>query len=129
MSDGQTADGTWRPAPPPPSSPSPSRSTFPPGQIPYGHPGYKPPPGAPMTMNGFALASLVCGIFGVFGGITTIPAIIFGSIAKSQIPKRNQTGNGMATAGLILGWIGVALTVAVICIWFVASANRTAQGG
>jgi DNA-directed RNA polymerase subunit RPC12/RpoP len=43
--------------------------------------------------------------------LTSIPAIICGHIAKSQIKKSNGNlrGNGMATAGLILGYLPFAI--------------------
>jgi hypothetical protein len=64
--------------------------------------------------NGFAIASLVLGIvsFFCFGAITGILAIIFGAVAK----KQGNTGK-MATAGLVLGIIGVALYIVAIAIW------------
>ena len=41
----------------------------------------------------------------VFCGITSILGIIFGHIAKSQIAQTGEQGEGMALAGLILGYI------------------------
>jgi hypothetical protein len=32
-------------------------------------------------------------------------------VAKSQIAQRNESGAGMATAGIVLGWIGVGTFV------------------
>lgn len=59
--------------------------------------------------NGFAVASLIFGLLG--GGLL---AIIFGHIAHSQIKRTPQAGKGMATAGLILGYLGLVVMVAVI---------------
>ncbi len=39
--------------------------------------------------------------------IGSILALVFGYIAKSQIAERNEAGGAMATAGIVLGWIGV----------------------
>lgn len=50
--------------------------------------------------NGLAIASFVTSLFGL-----TILAIIFGHIAKSQIRTSGQGGSGLATAGLIIGYI------------------------
>lgn len=50
--------------------------------------------------NGLAIASFVTSLFGL-----TILAIIFGHIAKSQIRTSGQGGSGLATAGLVIGYI------------------------
>ena len=67
--------------------------------------------------NGFAIASLACGIAQfVFGPLTTIPAIVFGHIARGQIRRTGEQGAGLALAGLILGWVVVILGIAVIVV-------------
>jgi hypothetical protein len=66
--------------------------------------------------NGMAIASLVCGI-GQFAGLWllgTIPAIVFGHMARRQIRQTGEGGDGLATAGLVLGWAGAALTMIVV---------------
>jgi Domain of unknown function (DUF4190)/Domain of unknown function (DUF1707) len=67
-----------------------------------------PVPGTPRQTNALAITSLVCGIcqipFWFFAGI---PAIVCGHIARSQIRRSGEDGDGMALAGLILGYIGV----------------------
>jgi hypothetical protein len=72
-----------------------------------------PPPGSGSRTNGMAIASLVCGITGFFCGVTAVLAIIFGFISKRQIRDTGsvQGGNGMATAGIVLGCIVVALVL------------------
>ena len=50
--------------------------------------------------NGLAIASFVTSLFGL-----TILAIIFGHIAQSQIKQTGQGGSGLATAGLVIGYI------------------------
>lgn len=66
------------------------------------------PPTAPST-NGFAIASLVLGIVWVFG-VGAILAVIFGFVARKQISESGgrQGGSGMALAGIILGFVGIA---------------------
>ena len=44
----------------------------------------------------------------------SILAVIFGHVALSQIDKRGEDGRGMAIAGLVLGYIGLAGLVVVI---------------
>ncbi|MEU5265680.1 DUF4190 domain-containing protein [Amycolatopsis sp. NPDC021455] len=69
---------------------------------------------APPARNPFAIASLILGIAG-FCGLSVLAAPVFGIVALVQIPKRNQTGRGMAIAGIVLSvvWAGV-LTAATI---------------
>lgn len=73
-----------------------------------------------------AIVSLVSAILGftlmpVIGGIV---ALVTGYMARSEtrsIPPK-ASGDGMATAGIIMGWVQVALTVIGICCflaWFV----------
>jgi hypothetical protein len=51
-----------------------------------------------------------------FAGIGAVLALIFGYRARSQIKKSagTQTGSGLATAGIILGWIGITLPVVIL---------------
>ncbi len=71
-------------------------------------------PAAGAQTEGFAIASLVSAIGGVtiVWFIGSILAIVFGQVALSKI-KADPTlgGEGIARAGLVLGWIGVGLTV------------------
>lgn len=61
------------------------------------------------TTNGFSIASLVLGIVWVFG-IGAILAVVFGFVARKQIRESGgrQGGSGMALAGIILGFVGIA---------------------
>ena len=72
------------------------------------------------TTNAFAVTSMVMGIlnFVVLPGLGSILALVFGYIAKSQIKKSPtpQDGDGMATAGIVLGYIGVALGVLLVAL-------------
>lgn len=75
--------------------------------------------------NGLAIASLVLGIVWLWG-IGSIMALVFGYISKDQIDRSQgrQEGRGMAVAGIVLGWIGVAILIIVI----VEAASRGASG-
>ena len=67
--------------------------------------------------NGLAIASLACGIAQfAFGPLATIPAIVLGHVARSQIKRTGEQGAGLALAGLILGWAAVILGITVIVI-------------
>jgi uncharacterized protein DUF4190/uncharacterized protein DUF1707 len=73
-----------------------------------------PPPSGSSRTNSLAVAALACGIgqlwFLILAGI---PAIILGHMARRQIRSTGEKGNGLALAGLILGYIG---TVAVLIV-------------
>jgi hypothetical protein len=102
----------WTPPPPPAGLAGPTAAYGPPpGPAPgygYGY-GYGPP--APVT-NGLAIAALVCGILWLYW-IGSILALVFGYVAKSQIDRSGgaQGGRGMAIAGIVLGWVGVAALI------------------
>jgi len=65
----------------------------------------------PRQTSSMAVISLVMGILGwtVLPFIGSIGAIITGHLARAEIRRRPQQleGDGMALAGLILGWIVV----------------------
>ena len=61
---------------------------------------------APPENNGMAIASMVLGIVWVYG-IGSILALVFGYQAKREIARSGQRGSGMATAGIVLGWVGI----------------------
>lgn len=60
--------------------------------------------------NGMAIASVVLGALWLYW-LGSILALVFGYIAKSQMRAagEGQEGAGLATAGIVLGWIGVAI--------------------
>jgi uncharacterized membrane protein len=49
--------------------------------------------------------------------ITGILAVIFGNVALGQIERQHQRGRGLAIAGIVLGWIGVALLAILSFVW------------
>ncbi len=67
-----------------------------------------------------AIISLVAGIAGwtILPFLGAIAAIITGHMAKSEIKKSMGmiTGNGMATAGLVLGYLNIAFGVCLLCV-------------
>jgi hypothetical protein len=96
------SDGKWYPpesaAPPPPTV------------------AYTPAPPQQST-NGFAIASMVLGILWLWW-IGSILALVFGYKARNEIDASDgaQGGRGMATAGIILGWIGVGGTALIVLL-------------
>ncbi|MDA0768517.1 MAG: DUF4190 domain-containing protein [Verrucomicrobia bacterium] len=71
--------------------------------------------------NGLAITSLVLGIVSIVAMtliITAIPGVVCGHIARRQIREAPgvQSGEGMAIAGLILGYIAIILSLAFIAL-------------
>jgi Domain of unknown function (DUF1707)/Domain of unknown function (DUF4190) len=80
---------------------------------------------AQLRTNPLAIAALACGLAGIFtSGLTSIPAIILGHIARGQIRRSGANGKGLATIGLALGWAAVALA-AIMTIAFTALSARS----
>ena len=83
----------------------------------YQQPGgmsYSPP------NSSLALVSLIAGILGLsfVPFLGSIVAVITGPMAQKEIRQSNGTmgGEGLAKAGVILGWIGIVLGVLGLCI-------------
>lgn len=76
------------------------------GQPPYGYP-------PPRPTNGMAVASMVLGILWLYW-IGSVLALVFGYTARKQIRERGEGGDGMAVAGIVLGWVGVGVFVIVV---------------
>lgn len=104
---------------------------YPPSPAPYppvaqGYPGMPPMPGmmpmgyAPVPKtNGLAIASLVCSLLGLATcAATSILGVIFGHLAKSQIKQSGEEGEGMALAGMIVGYIGLAIFALIALFYF-----------
>lgn len=73
------------------------------------------PPGS--RTEGFAIASLACGIGAFFfiPIVGSILAIVFGAVARRRIAEDpTLQGTDMARAGIIIGWIGVVVAVLFI---------------
>lgn len=74
----------------------------------------------PTRTSGKAIASLVLGIISLFlfGVIAGVLAIIFGVQARNQTEADPTVGGrGLATAGMILGIIGVVLWAIILLVW------------
>jgi uncharacterized membrane protein len=85
---------------------------------------------APRGTNSLAVASLICGIAQfVAGPLPTIPAIVLGHMARREIRRTGEDGNGLATVGLVLGWAGLSLMVLVALIALVVITAIRGHGG
>jgi hypothetical protein len=65
--------------------------------------------------NGLAIASLVLGLLWM-GWTGSVLAVVFGHIAMGQIARSGQSGRGIALAGLVLGYIGLATLVFALLV-------------
>lgn len=52
-------------------------------------------------------------------GATGFVGAIMGHIARKQIKQTGEQGDGMALAGIIVGWVGTGLAVAVVAVYVV----------
>ena len=104
------APSSGQPYQPPPSSGQPyAQPAY--GQQPYGQQPYGYAPVA--TTNTMAILALV------FAFIFSPAAIVLGHVAKKQIRQTGEQGEGLATAGLWLGYIFTGLYVAFCALWLI----------
>lgn len=85
---------------------------------------YEQPPAAPQT-SVMAIGSLIAGILGLtlLPTVGSIIGLVLGYMARREIQEAEVVaGERMATAGIVLGWIGVGLTVVTICLTILALA-------
>ena len=82
------------------------------GQAPYGQPAYGYPYGRPT--NSLAILSLVLAFVFAPAGLVT------GIMARRQIKRTHEDGDGLALAGIIVGGIATAFFVLLIVVWLIA---------
>jgi Domain of unknown function (DUF1707)/Domain of unknown function (DUF4190) len=85
----------------------------------------------PVSTNSLARASLVLGVAEFFTmGLTAIPAIICGHMAKREMRQTGQRGDGLATSGLVLGYMAVIFWGILIALSIVgAMISASGYGG
>jgi hypothetical protein len=83
----------------------------------------EPTPSARPLGAGMAITALVLGILAVLlcwtviGGLLFgLLAVVLGAVASSRAKRRVAAGRGLAIAGILLGLLGLVLSVAVIFI-------------
>ena len=80
---------------------------------------YDPQPMYQQTSS-LAVISLIAGIASYFilPLVGAIAAIITGNLAKNEIRESagQLTGDGLARAGLILGWINIGISLIGVCL-------------
>jgi hypothetical protein len=83
------------------------------GVMPYQ--GYYPAVVTPTS--GLAIGALICGIAEIFTlGFAAVPAVILGHLARQQIRRTGERGDGMAVAGLVLGYLGIGIWTLIIIV-------------
>jgi hypothetical protein len=83
-----------------------------------------------MPTNSLARASLILGVAEFFSmGLTAIPAVICGHLAKSEMRQTGQRGDGMATAGLVLGYMAIIFWGIVVVLAILGAAISVAGAG
>ncbi|MGH3712671.1 MAG: DUF4190 domain-containing protein [Micromonosporaceae bacterium] len=105
------------PAPPPPPEY--------PGGYASGPPAYSPYMGqyqAPRGNNGMAVASLVVSLVSLFFcmPVGAVGAIL-GHVSRNQIKETGEEGEGLALAGIIVGWIAFGIFCLVIAFYVVVA--------
>ncbi|MFF9125891.1 DUF1707 and DUF4190 domain-containing protein [Streptomyces sp. NPDC014889] len=77
-------------------------------------------PATPPT-NGKAVGSLVCGVLTLMtAGVTGLPAVVLGHAARAEMRRTGEGGDGLALAGLVLGWLSVAGWAVVVIVLVIA---------
>lgn len=106
-SDEELPGSFSQPAPPAPEQPGSQ----------WGQPANVPPTPKRGT-NGNAVASLVLGIIGLPILcpliVPSIIALVLGYRGRRQVKETGEEGGGMATAGIVMGWIGVVIAPLII---------------
>lgn len=95
-------------------TPQPGLATEPPGMMP---PLYQFTPQQETNTN--ALLAMIFGIVGIFSWIFSIPAVVLGFVALSQMKKEPlRYGNrGMAIAGIVTGFVGFVLPIVLLFVY------------
>ena len=98
---------------------------------PYAAGGYAPA----VRTNVLSIISLVASIAGflwILPVIGPIAAVITGHISLAQIRRTGENGRGMALAGTIVGWVGIAVILLFFIVLFVglsiAASNSSRYG-
>jgi hypothetical protein len=99
--------------------------TIPDPDHPLGPPPYPPPPyqhpypyPVARPTNNLAIAAMVVSLASLFTcPLVGAVGIYLGNRARTEIRTSGEQGEGMAQAGVIVGWIAIALSVAWVCFF------------
>jgi len=88
-------------------------------QYPPQYPGYPGGMQRPKEGSGLAVGSLVCSIVGiVLCFVVTIAGIVMGHIAYAKAKRGEAEGQGVALAGIIVGYVGIGLNILALIFIF-----------
>jgi type IV pilus assembly protein PilA len=81
-------------------------------------------PAVPAETSGKAIASLICGLFIFFFPISIV-AVVLGHLSLSEIRRSagRLKGDGLAIAGLVLGYLGIVFIPFILIIAAIAIPN------
>ncbi len=74
----------------------------------YGGPPPPPQPQIAAKTNSLAIASLIFAVAWLFG-VGSLLGVILGHVALGQIKRTGESGRGLAIAGIVLGYLALAL--------------------
>jgi len=79
-----------------------------------------------LEISGFAVASFLLGLLWIFG-IGSLLAIIFALIARGRVKRGENIGKPLATAGLIMGILGLTGIIIVLALPTFLSQSRSSS--
>ena len=97
------------------------------GEVPAGYgmpqPYYPYPVAVHRPYDGMAIASLVLScaaalglcVYGI-GGVLGIVGAILGHVARSRLKRNGRDGDGLALAGIIVGWALAAISAVIVAV-------------
>ena len=92
-----------------------------------GLPGYGPPPGYPPQAYGRPTNTMA--ILALVMAFVFAPAgLVLGIVARKQIRRTGEDGDGLALAGIIAGGIFTAIFVLIIVFWIIAFVSISNSG-
>jgi hypothetical protein len=81
-----------------------------------------------ITAATLGLASLCLIPLGCLPLIAWLVAIITGHMGMSEIRRTGENGRGMAISGVVMGYVGLGLTLAAICVITILIATGASVG-
>ena len=81
----------------------------------------------PPRTNGLAIASFVLSLL-TLCGVGSLLGVIFGHLSLGQIKREHQRGRGLAIAGLVLGYLGMAAGIVLLIVVLASSSTNDDSG-
>jgi Domain of unknown function (DUF4190) len=74
-------------------------------------------------INRLARASLTVSLAGLLLPFAFPAGAIIGHVARAQIGRSNERGDGLAFVGIVIGWFGTVLTISLVG-WLLGTAEQ-----